>query len=102
MHTFLELTRSICRIQNIDINRDVDLATRDTVLDLFDNTLRCQSIDISSSYDLKPARLVVFEIIMLVGNRCSDTSMQRRVSDQAFFVGNVEESPMIDAPVVDS
>jgi len=97
MHTLLELTWCICRIQNININRDVDLATRDTVLDLLYNALRCQSIDVSSSEDLKPARLVIPEIIMFVGNRCSDTSMQRRVPDQAFFVGNVEESPMIDA-----
>ena len=87
---------SICWIQNIDINGDVDFRAMNTILESIDETLRSDLVKITSFQSPETAGFVVFDIVFLVHYRCTYASVDGGVPDEAFFVRYMEECAMID------
>ena len=96
LSTYGRLTWSVCGVEDVNVNRDVDFTPRHTVLELLNHTLWRESVDVASSDNVESAGLVVPEIVVLVANRRPDAGVHGSVLDQTLLVSDMEERPVID------
>lgn len=92
------LTWSKCRVQNVDVNADINFCTGDPIFDFGDDAVNTNAINIPGFDNLKAASLIILDI-SIPQDGCSDTYVDGRVVDQTFFMSDVEKGAMVHSTV---
>lgn len=74
-------TWSKSRIENINVDTDVDSCPGSPFLERVNDTLHPNAVNVSSFDNVKTATLVVLEVFLLVSHRRSDACMDRGIAN---------------------
>jgi hypothetical protein len=69
------------------------------LFELANDSINSDAINISGSHNIKPASNVIAKVALLSNQWSSNACVYGRISDQSFFMGDVQESAMIDTPI---
>lgn len=91
------LTWCKCWVENVNVDRNVDLAVSDALLQTVDDSIDANPVYLSGLDHVEPASDVVADVSMRPHHWRSNTRMNRRVADQALFVCYMEECAVVDS-----
>lgn len=87
-----------CRIQDVDINADIDSCAGYPLFNSVNDAMNANAINVPGCDNLKATSLIILDIA-ISQDRSSDAHVDGRVVDQALFMSNVEKCAMIYSAV---
>lgn len=91
------LTRREGRVQDVNVNRDVDLAVTNPRLQTINDTVYADLIDLPGLDHIETAFDIIADISLGSHHWSSNACMNRGVADQTLFMRYVKEGSMIDS-----
>jgi hypothetical protein len=83
-----------CRIQDVDINADIDSRAGYPLFDFVNDAMNANAINVPGCDNLKAISFIILDIA-ISQDGCSDTHVDGRVVDQALFMSNMEKCAVI-------
>lgn len=94
------ILRTRCKswVQDVNINADVDFGIPYPSFQLINHAIDANSVDASGFDDIESASSIVSKIAFATGHGPPDARVDRCISNETLFVGQVKKSAVIDTP----